>query len=242
MYTFIHLGTWYRCRCGGCNLCQNSNSGDNTHRSQRLQKKLDIETYWQRPVRLDPSPQSLLYFHSLNFSTGNSCQCCQQTLYCVSKPMVEKRDFNLSLLATQLSTLDLLHFSVGNWFYVSLFLFINQNYCEAWAVTKLGYKGWVFATRVLLSDKVFLASWDWTKTFDIMLFFYESFMWRWTESRDVFEKLQLRTNHKLRFYKQILLVKARRNIPSTAFSNDRYPGLIHFLYIYRNKNIMKVIY
>ena len=57
------------------------------------------------------------------------------------KPMVEKRDFNLSLLATQLSTLDLLHFSVGNCFYVSLFLFINQNYCEAWPVTKLGHKG-----------------------------------------------------------------------------------------------------
>jgi len=59
------------------------------------------------------------------------------------------------------------------------------------------------------------------------------------KSRDVFDKLQIRTNHKLRFYKKILLVKAWRNIPITAFSNDRYPGLVHFLYIYRNKNIMK---
>ena len=39
------------------------------------------------------------------------------------EPMVEKRDFNFSLLATQLSTLDLLHFSVVNQFYVILFLY-----------------------------------------------------------------------------------------------------------------------
>ena len=37
--------------------------------------------------------------------------------------MVKKRDFNLSLLATQLSTLDMLHFSFGNQLYVILFLY-----------------------------------------------------------------------------------------------------------------------
>lgn len=54
------------------------------------------------------------------------------------------------------------------------------------------------------------------------------------------DKLKLRTGYQLRFHKGILLVKANRNYAMSAYQTDSYPGLLHFMYIDRTQNIIKV--
>jgi len=54
------------------------------------------------------------------------------------------------------------------------------------------------------------------------------------------KKLQKKASSRLNPCKGMLLVRANLNMPISAFQNEKYPGLVHFIYICRSKNFLKV--